>query len=96
LRGRITESVVFAVEVEIVISHGLFEELKISNSGAGMCFFFFRNSTEMTGGVVWEKTRFYIHKQQKIVLSQIHVPNASIGSNDVSNPEQEGRLTTEI
>jgi hypothetical protein len=66
LGGRIAESIIFAIEVKIVISHGL--RSSGSQTVVNECSFFSLNSMEMTGGVVLERqgSIHHVHKQQKI------------------------------
>ena len=65
LGGRIAKTIIFAIEVKVVISH----VLKSSGyqTAVNEWFFFFLNSMEMTGGVVLERqgSIHHVHKEQK-------------------------------
>jgi hypothetical protein len=65
LGGRIAKTVIFAIEVEVVISHGL--RSSGYQTAVNEWFFFSLNSMEMTGGVVLERqgSIHHVHKQQK-------------------------------
>lgn len=94
LGGQIAKSVIFAIEVKIVISHGL--RSSGSQTVVNECSFFSLNSMEMTGGVVLERqgSIHHVQKQEKINDKSDTSPKRA-SPYDVSAPEQGRELTIE-